>query len=341
MKTEDIKKGEIVIYKSKDGPKLEVRLDKETVWLTQKQMALLFDKEISTINEHIKNIYKEGELDEKSTIRKFRIVQNEGGRRVKRDIEFYNLDVVISVGYRVKSLRGTQFRIWATKTLKEHLIKGYTINEKRLLQERNCLQELQNAISFLQEKSKHKLLEGQGQEILNLLSNYSKTLTLLEQYDKKKLEVVKETKSKFVLKYENAKQVVEKIKKELIDKKEASDLFGQETDDKFKAILGNIYQTFGRKEVYPSLEEKATHLLYFIIKDHPFVDGNKRIASFLFIYFLDKNNFLYRKTGEKKINDNALTSLSLLIAISDHEEKDILIKIITNLLSDKYALRNF
>ena len=154
MKEQEIKKGEIVIYQSKDGPKLDVRLEKETVWLTQKQMALLFDKGIPTINEHIKNIYKEGELEEKSTIRKFRIVQEEGGRQVERDIDFYNLDVIISVGYRVKSLRGTQFRIWATKTLKEHLVKGYTINEKRLLQAKNQLQELQGAISFLQEKSK-------------------------------------------------------------------------------------------------------------------------------------------------------------------------------------------
>jgi len=155
MKQEEFKKGEIVIYQSKDGPKLDVLLEKETVWLTQKQMALLFDKGIPTINEHIKNIYKEGELEEKSTIRKFRIVQKEGGRLVERDIDFYNLDVIISVGYRVKSLRGTQFRIWATKTLKEHLVKGYTINEKRLLQAKNQLQELQGTISFLQGKSKH------------------------------------------------------------------------------------------------------------------------------------------------------------------------------------------
>ena len=154
MKEQEIKKGEIVIYQSKDGPKLDVRLEKETVWLTQKQMALLFDKGIPTINEHIKNIYKEGELEEKSTIRKFRIVQEEGGRQVERDIDFYNLDVIISVGYRVKSLRGTQFRIWATKTLKEHLVKGYTINEKRLLQAKNQFQELQGVISFLQEKDK-------------------------------------------------------------------------------------------------------------------------------------------------------------------------------------------
>lgn len=333
MKQDEFKKGEIVIYQSKDGPKLDVLLEKETVWLTQKQMALLFDKGIPTINEHIKNIYKEGELEEKSTIRKFRIVQKEGGRLVERDIDFYNLDVIISVGYRVKSLRGTQFRIWATKTLKEHLVKGYTINEKRLLQAKNQLQELQGTISFLQEKAKHELLAGQEQEIFNLLANYSRTLTLLEQYDKEKLSLIKSKKGRFILKYDEAINVISKIKKDLVAKKEASDLFGQENGDKFKGILGSIYQTFNKKELYPSLEEKAAHLLYFIIKDHPFVDGNKRIASFLFVYYLDKNDFLYRKTGEKKINDNTLTALALLIAVSNSSEKDKLIKIITNLLA--------
>jgi death-on-curing family protein len=333
MKPNKLPKGEIVIYKSKDGPKLEVRLEEETVWLTQKQMALLFDKGVSTINEHIKNIYKEGELEENSTIRKFRIVQNEGSRLVEREVDFYNLDVIISVGYRVKSLRGTQFRIWATKTLKEHLVKGYTVNEKRLLQAQSHLKELQKTISFLQDKSKNELLAGQEQEILNLLTNYSKTLSLLEQYDKEKLSLIKKSKDSFVLKYEDAINIISKVKKELIAKREASDLFGQENSNRFKAILGSIYQTFDKKELYPSLEEKAAHLLYFIIKDHPFVDGNKRIASFLFVYFLDKNNFLYRKSGEKKINDNALTTLALLIAISDPKDKDRIIKIITNLIA--------
>ena len=245
----------------------------------------------------------------------------------------YNLDIIISVGYRVKSLRGTQFRIWATKTLKDHLVKGYTINEKRLLQSQNQLKELQGAITFLQEKSKNELLTGQEHEILSLLANYSKTLTLLEQYDKEKISLVNKTKAKFTLKYDDAIAIIEKIKKELIAKKEASKLFGQESEEKFKAILGNIYQTFGGQELYPSLEEKAAHLLYFTIKDHPFVDGNKRIASFLFIYFLDKNNYLYRANGEKKINDNNLITLALLIAISPPDEKEKLIKIITNLLS--------
>ena len=331
MTKKDFEKGGIVIYKSKEGPRLEVRLKEKTVWLTQKQMALLFDKNIRTINEHIKNIFGEGELQEKSVIRKFRITAADG-KTYKTN--FYNLDVIISVGYRVKSLRGTQFRIWATKTLKNHLIKGYTINKKRLLQSRSQLKELQNAISFLQEKSKDKLLTGQGKEILDLLANYSKTLSLLGQYDKDKVKLIRKTKGKFTLKYKEITSIIKEIKKDLINKKEAGGLFGQESGDKFKAILGNIYQTFDKKEVYSSLEEKAAHFLYFVIKDHPFIDGNKRIASFSFIYFLDKNNYLYRKNGERKINDNALTALSLLIAMSKPKDKDILIKITTNLISE-------
>lgn len=330
MKNQEIKKGEIILYKSKEGPKLDVRLEENTVWLTQKQMAVLFDKGIPTINEHIKNIFKEGELQENSVIRKFRITASDGKTY---ETNFYNLDVIISVGYRVKSLHGTQFRIWATKTLKEHLIKGYTINEKRLLQAQSQLKELQGTITFLQEKTKHEQLAGQEQEILSLLANYSKTLTLLEQYDTEKLPLIKRTKSKFVLNYEETRQIIERIKKELVAKKEAGGLFGQENGDRFKGILGSIYQTFDGEEIYPSLEEKAAHLLYFVIKDHPFVDGNKRIGSFLFIYFLDRNNFIYKNNGEKKINDNTLTSLSLLIAVSEPSEKDKLIKIVTNLLT--------
>ncbi len=211
-----------------------------------------------------------------------------------RKMNLYNLDVIISVGYRVNSKQATQFRVWATKVLKEHLVKGYTINEKRLLQYQNSFQNLQETIALLQEKSKHELLAGQEGEIYLCFQT---------------------------------------IKKELIIKKEASYLFGQENSEKFKVILGNIYQTFGKKELYSWLEEKAAHLFYFIIKDHPFVDGNKRIASFLFIYLLDKNNYLYKPNGEKKINDNALTALSILIAITNSDEKEKFIRLITNLLT--------
>ena len=330
MKQDKFKKGEIVIYKSPTGPEIQVKLEKDTVWLDAHLIAQLFDVNRPAIVKHINNIYKAGELDKKSTCSILEQVAADGKIR---KMNLYNLDMIISVGYRVNSKRATQFRIWATKTLKEHLVKGYTINEKRLLQAKNQFKELQGAISFLQEKSKHELLAGQEQEIFNLLANYSKTLTLLEQYDKEKLSLIKNTKGKFILKYEEAINVISEIKKDLIAKKEASDFFGRENSDKFKGILGNIYQTFDRKELYPSLEEKSAHLLYFIIKDHPFVDGNKRIASFLFVYYLDKNDFLYRSTGEKKINNNTLTALAILIAISNPSEKDKLIKIITNLLA--------
>jgi len=334
----NINKGKIVIYQTPQKEvKLDVRLKDETVWLTQKQVAILFNTQRPAITKHLNNIFKSGELNKNSVSS---ILEHTAADGKTYQTQFYNLDAIISVGYRVNSKRAAQFRIWATKTLKEHLVKGYTINEKRLLQARTQLKELQGAISFLREKAKHELLAGQEQEILNLLANYSKTLTLLEQYDKEKLSLIKKNKCKFILGYEDAAKVIAEVKKELIVKKEASDLFGQENSDKFNGILGNIYQTFGKKELYPSLEEKAAHLLYFIIKDHPFVDGNKRIASFLFIYFLDKNNYLYRASGERTINDNALTALSLLIAISDPKDKDILIKITTNLLSDNYVLRD-
>lgn len=329
----EIKKGEIIIYQSADKKvRIDVNLDQDTVWLSQKQIAELFDKGVSAINEHIKNIYKDGELDENSTIRNFRIVQKEGKRSVERDVDFYNLDMIISVGYKVSSKRATQFRIWATDTLKNYLVKGYAINEKRLIEANNKFNELKDVIDLLQKKSGYELMRGQEQEILNLLADYSKTLTLLEQYDNEKVSLIKNGKGKFVLTYEETIKVINTIKMELLTKKEASELFGTENSDKLKGIIGNLYQTFDKKELYSSIEEKAAHLLYFIIKDHPLVDGNKRMASFLFVHFLNKNNYLYKESGEKKINDNALTALALLIAVSDRQEKEKMVKIITNLL---------
>ncbi len=328
MKQDEFKKGKIVIYKSpKNEIEVEARFEGETIWLRQDEIARLYGKERTVITKHINKIFADKEVDRKSNVQFLHIANSD------KPVAFYNLDVILAVGYRTNSARAIHFRKWATNVLKNYLFKGYIINEKRLLQAKNQFKELQGAISFLQEKSKHELLAGQEQEIFNLLANYSKTLTLLEQYDKEKLSLIKNTKGKFILKYEEAINVISEIKKDLIAKKEASDFFGRENSDKFKGILGNIYQTFDRKELYPSLEEKSAHLLYFIIKDHPFVDGNKRIASFLFVYYLDKNDFLYRSTGEKKINNNTLTALAILIAISNPSEKDKLIKIITNLLA--------
>ena len=306
---------------------MQVRFEGETVWLRQDEIAKLYGKERSVITKHINKIFADREVDKKSNVQFLHIANSD------KPVAFYNLDVILAIGYRTNSSRAIQFRIWATNVLKNYLLKGYALNQKQLLEAKEKFDELQEAISFLQEKSKHELLSGQEQEILNLLANYSKTLTLLEQYDKGKLVLAEKGRAKFVLDYEQAQTIIEEVKKELIAKKEASDLFGLESGDRFKGILSAIYQTFDGKELYPSLEEKAAHLLYFIIKDHPFTDGNKRIGSFLFIYFLDKNNYLYKDSGEKKINDNALTALALLMAVSDPKEKDKLIKIITNLLA--------
>lgn len=329
------KNNAIVIYEASKGDvRIDVRLENETVWLTLNQLADLFGVDKSGISRHIKNIFKDGELDEKSTVAKFATVQKEGNRTIKREVEFYNLDIIISIGYRVNSKRATDFRIWATKTLKEYLVKGYAVNEKRLLEARERFKELQTAISFLQEKSRKELLTGQSQEILNLLSTYAKTLTLLNEYDSGKIRETKGGKTKFVLEYKKSLEIIGKIKTELAAKKEAGDLFGQERKDMLEAVIRNLYQTFGGKELYPTIENKASHLLYLIIKDHSFSDGNKRIASFLFVYFLDRNNYLYKKSGERKINDNALTALALLVAESNPKEKDVMIKIIMNLIAE-------
>src|SRR3990172_2918267 len=316
MKDKEFKKGDVFIYKSTQGPEIQVKLEKDTVWLDAHLISRLFGVNRPAVVKHINNIYKTKELDKISTCSILEQVAADGKIR---KMNLYNLDMIISVGYRVNSKQATQFRIWATNVLKNYLLKGYALNQKQLLEAK--------------EKSKHELLTGQEHEILNLLAKYSKTLTLLEQYEKEKLVLAEKGRAKFVLDYEQAQIIIKEVKKELIAKKEASDLFGLESGDRFKGILSAIYQTFDGKELYPSLEEKAAHLLYFIIKDHPFTDGNKRIGSFLFIYFLDKNNYLYKDSGEKKINDNALTALALLMAVSDPKEKDKLIKSITNLLA--------
>jgi len=328
MTRKSFQKDKIVIYKSsKNEIEVEVRFEKETVWLKQNEIARLYNRERSVITKHINSIFKDKEADKKNNVQKLHITGSD------KPVAFYSLDVILAVGYRTNSAKAIHFRKWATNVLKRYLLKGYALSERRLLQLQRRFKELQNAVSFLQDKSKNRLFVGQEKEILDLLANYSKTLSLLEQYDKRKIKLVKKNKPRFIFEYKKAVEIIEKIKEDLINKKEASNLFGQRSGEKFKAVLGNIYQTFDKRELYPSLEEKAAHLLYFIVKDHPFVDGNKRIASFLFVYFLDKNDFLYKKSGERKINDNALTASTLLIAVSNPEDKDILIKIITNLMS--------
>ncbi len=321
-------KNEIVIYQNKSGA-IELKGDfkKETLWASQEQIAKLFEVDRSVATKHINNIFKDKEVDKESNVQKMHIPNSD------KLVSFYSLDIILAVGYRTNSKKAIHFRIWASSILKKHLIQGYTINEKRLRAAQDHFAELQKTIAFLSEKSHKTLLKGQEAEILNLLQDYSKSLTFLERFDKNNLAEPKGKKTRFVLKYTEAKKILEQVKSELIAKKEATELFGQERDEAFAGIIGSIYQTFGGKDLYSNVELKAAHLLYFTIKDHPFTDGNKRSASFLFVYFLDKNNHLRKKDGERKINDNALTALALLVAESDPKEKEIMIRLITNLIA--------
>lgn len=328
-KVKEEKRGEIILYKAKQGPQVEVRLEGETIWLTQAQISTLFGTQRPAITKHLKNIFKSGELDEKAVCS---ILEHTASDGKKYKTAFYSLDAVISVGYRVNSKQATQFRIWATRVLREHITKGFTINEKRLLEEKEKFEKLKETISFLEKQSKRELLAEQGGEILSLLASYARTLTILDEYDKGTLREAKGAKGAFVLTYEESKRVLAEVKRELIVKKEASELFANEKDESFGGVIRGLYQTFGGQELYKTLEIKAAHLLYLIIKDHSFSDGNKRSAAFLFVYFLDKNNALYRESGEKKINDNALAALALLVAESDPTEKDQMIALITQLL---------
>jgi len=327
-----MKSSEIKIYKTPDGQtSIEVKLEKETVWLSQKQMAELFDKDSDTIGLHLRNIYKSGELDEKSTTEKYSVVQQEGKRNVKRQIKFYNLDAIISVGYRVNSKRGVLFRKWATQLLKDYLIKGYTINQQRLQKQAKQLNELKETIKILGTTFKYKeLTNDESTGLLKIISDYSYALDILDQYDYQTLKIENTSgKEVYQLTYEEAKKQINLVKKAYGN----SELFGNEKDDSFKSSLATIYQTFGGVDLYPSAEEKAANLLYFIVKNHSFTDGNKRIAAFLFLYFLEKNGLLFTETGNKRIADNALVALTLMIAVSKPEEKETMIKVIVNLIN--------
>lgn len=319
----------IEIFQSSNG-EIEFKGDIEhkTIWATQKQIAQLFGTKVPAINKHIKNIIDDEELDN-STISKMEIVQQEGKRKVKRLVDFYNLDMIIAVGYRVNSKTATQFRRWATSVLNKYIINGYAINEKKITQTKELLNNLKQMINFLSSKN-----IGQEKGILDLLQTYAKTLSLLESYDKSSIDEIDGKQSDYRLTYDEAKEVLQKLKSKLIEKKQASQLFANEKADEFKSIVENLYQTFSGVELYPRIEDKAANLLYLIIKDHPFNDGNKRSASFLFVYFLDKCDYLYKENGEKKINENALVTLTLLVANSNPKEKDVLIKLIKHLLFD-------
>ncbi len=334
---QETKKGEIIIYKDQVGPEIEVKLENDTVWLNQAQMAALFGKDRDTISEHIQNVYKEAELSQNQTTRKFRAVRKEGLKEVEREVGYYNLDVIISVGYRVRSKRGTQFRIWATQRLRDYIVKGFVVNENRLneLKKEHDLQltELRQTARLFQNLIEAQKATGYEKELLSIISDYATTWAVLNLYDKGELKIQDVSKKQArCLKHEEIQKTILQFKKRLEAKKEAGSLFGQEVGEKFKALLGNIEQTFEGKQLYPSIEEKAAHLFYFCIKDHPFADGNKRIGSLLFLIFLVENNFLMNKKGQRKINDTALAALALLVAESDRGQKDVMVKLVVNLI---------
>ncbi|MEX2410247.1 MAG: RhuM family protein [Candidatus Paceibacterota bacterium] len=324
----------IVIYKSaEESTEIQVRLESDTIWLSQKQMADLFEKDTDTIGLHLKNIFQTGELDEKSTTEEYSVVQKEGSRKVKRSIKHYNLDAIISVGYRVNSVQGTQFRIWANKVLRDYLVKGYAVNQEVLEKKNEKLKQLQETVQIIRNSIRtKKLSNSETRGLLEIISDYSYALDILDQYDYQTLKIAGTTEEvKYRLSYEEAKEQIRKSGKVYGN----SELFGREKDESFRSSIGAIYQTFDGKDLYPSVEEKAANLLYFVTKNHSFTDGNKRIAAFLFLYFLDKNGILYNANGEKRIADNALVALTLMIAVSEPKEKETMVNVVVNLISRK------
>ena len=320
----------ILIYQTEDGQtQIDVRLENDTVWLTQAQMAELFETDRTSIVRHINNIYKVEELDKESTCAKIAQVQQEGKRTVKRSIPFFNLDMIISVGYRVNSKRGVKFRQWANIVLKDYLVKGYAVNE-RIRKEQ--IGELRQLVGMLGRTIQNQpvLSTDETNALFDVVVDYTYALDTLDDYDYQRL-MVKETtqEDKFHATYDNAMEAI----KALRDKFGGSTLFGNEKDDSFKSSIGQIYQTFGGEELYPSVEEKAAMLLYLVTKNHSFSDGNKRIAATLFLWFLNNNDILYRPDGGKRIADNALVALTLMIAESKTEEKDVMVKVVVNLIN--------
>lgn len=334
MATSENTAAPIVIYKSADGSiATEVRLEGETVWLTQKQMAELFDKNIMTISEHIANVFAEGELEPSATIRKFLIVRMEGNREVKREIEHYNLDTIISVGYRVKSKQGTQFRIWANRVLKDYLVQGYALNTQRLQTQQEHIKQLERTLTLFQQNLIEQASLPEARGLVSVIAGYARTFVLLNQFDSERLPLGDfATAIRYEIQPAEAVAGIAALKADLMAKNEASELFGNQKDDSFAGILGNIVQSFGGEFLYPSIEEQGAHLLYFVIKNHPFSDGNKRIGAFLFIWFLQRNQHHLKTDGELKINDNALAAIALLVAQSDPGQKQLMIHLIMNLI---------
>ena len=321
--------GKIILYQSEDGHiSVNVHLKDETVWLTLNQMAELLDRDKSVISRHLGNIFQTGELAREAVVAKNATTASDGKTY---QVDYYNLDAIISVGYRVNSKRGTQFRIWATTILKDHLVRGYSLNQRRLAEK--GVEEVRQVLSLLAGTlESHNLVSDEGLAVLEVVNRYARTWQLLLQYDENNLPAP-ETKhvAKSSLEIDKARQAIAALKKELMVRKEASEIFGQERGNALSGIIGAVQQTFGGKDLYPSVEERAAHLLYFVIKDHPFTDGNKRIGSFLFLLFLKKNDLL----DQKSFSNKALVALALLTAASEPGQKELMVRLIVNLISEE------
>ena len=327
-----MKESKIEIFQLEDGnTEIAVQIVNDTIWLSQKQMSELFEKDTDTIGLHLKQIYSSGELIVEATTEYSSVVRLEGSRKVNRKIRFYNLDAIISVGYRVNSKRGTQFRIWSNKVLKDYLVRGYSLNERKLAQQNKELSQLKEAVKILGDVLEYKKLSGdESTGLLKIIADYAYALDILDQYDYQKLEIQETSGTEtYQLTYDEAVTQILMAKKAHGN----SDLFGREKDQSFQSSIATIYQTFGGKDLYPSIEEKAANLLYLITKNHSFSDGNKRIAAFLFLYFLDKNGALRDDDGRKRIPDNALVAITLMIAVSKPEEKETMTKVVVNLIN--------
>jgi prophage maintenance system killer protein len=323
--------GEIVVYEAPDGSaQVDVRLDQETVWLSLNQIAELFGRDKSVISRHLRNVFATGELEREGTVAKNATVQKEGDREVVRHIEFFNLDAILSVGYRVNSKRGTQFRLWATRTLREHLVRGYTLNQQRFA--RNA-EELETALNLVRRAAAGEALTSdQGRGLVDVIARYTQTFLLLQGYDEGLLSEPKGVPGGVLLAPSEARAAVARLKADLIARGEATELFGREPKDGLAALLGNLDQSVFGDPAYPTIESKAAHLLYFVVKNHPFTDGNKRIGSFLFVDFLNRNGRLFRH-GEVVINDVGLAALALLVAESAPKDKDVMIRLVMHMLT--------
>jgi prophage maintenance system killer protein len=326
--------GEVALFVAPDGQiRLDVRLERETVWLSLSQMAELFGRDKSVISRHLRNIFETGELDRQAVVAKNATTAADGKTY---QVEYFDLDAILSIGYRVNSQRGTQFRIWATRTLRDHLVRGYTLNESRL-QEKG-LAEMEQAMRLLARTlTAHELVTEEGRAVLDVVAYYARSWRLLVQYDENRLPEAPAHPMHPVasLSPEDARRAICELKQALMARGEATTLFGQERSGALDGILGSIEQTFGGEALYPSVQSRAAHLLYFVIKDHPFADGNKRIGSFLFLLYLNRNGLLARPDDTPLFADNALVATALLVAESDPGQKELLIRLILNLLEDR------